>query len=100
MLPNALWKFWMLNMKKQTPIIVRDNHTHLSSSHCNSLLALLLRFEELFDDMLGDWKLLPVSFKLKADFKPYHGRPYSIPRIHKATLMKKIDCLVLIGVMK
>jgi hypothetical protein len=46
------------------------------------LLALLLKFEELFDGMLGDWKLLPVSLELKEGAKPYHGRPYPIPKIH------------------
>jgi hypothetical protein len=68
--------------------------------HCNSLLALLLKFEELFDGMLGDWKLLPVSFELKEGAKPYHGKPYPIPKIHKATLMKEIECLIAIGVLK
>jgi len=43
---------------------------------------LLLKFEELFDGMLGDWKLPPVSFELKEGAKPYHGRPYiTNPRI-------------------
>ncbi len=64
------------------------------------LLVLLLKFEELFDGTLGDWKLLLVSFELKEGAKPYHGRPYPIPKIHKATLMKEIDCLISIGVLK
>jgi hypothetical protein len=64
------------------------------------LFGLLLRFKDLFDGMLGDWKLLPVSFKLKEGAKPYHGWPYLIPKIHKATLMKKINCLISIGVLK
>ncbi len=64
------------------------------------LLALILKFEELFDGMLGDWKLPPVSFGLKEGAKPYHGRPYPIPKIHKATRMKEIDRLILIGVLK
>jgi hypothetical protein len=68
--------------------------------HCNSLLALLLKFKELFDGMLGDWKLLPVSFELKEGAKLYHGRPYPIPKIQKATLMKEIEHLVAIGVLK
>ncbi len=50
--------------------------------------------------MLRDWKLLPVSFELKEDAKPYHGRPYPIPKIHKATLMKEMNCLLSIGVLK
>jgi hypothetical protein len=37
---------------------------------------------------------------LKEGAKPYHGRPYPIPQIHKATLMKEINRLVGIGVMK
>ncbi len=64
------------------------------------LLALLLKFEKLFDGTLGDWKLPPVSFELKEGAKPYHGRPYPILKIHKATHMKEIDRLILIGVLK
>jgi hypothetical protein len=85
--------------KADLPSIVKNNCAHLSTSHCNSLLALLLKFEELFDGMLGDWKLSPVSFELKEGAKPYHGRPYPIPKIHKATFMKEIICLVAIGVL-
>jgi hypothetical protein len=50
--------------------------------------------------MLGDWKLPPVSFELKEGAKPYHGRPYPIPKIHKATLMKEFNRVILIGVSK
>jgi hypothetical protein len=38
--------------------------------------------------------------ELKEGAKPYHGRPYTFPKIHKATLMKEIDCLISIGVLK
>jgi hypothetical protein len=86
--------------KADLPSIVKNNYAHLNTSHPNSLLALLLKFKELFDGMLGDWKLPPVSFELKEGAKPYHGRPYPIPKIHKATLMKEIDHLILIGVLK
>ncbi len=61
---------------------------------------MLLKFKELFGGTLGDWKLPAVSFELKEGAKLYHGRPYPIPKIHKATLMKKIDRLILIGVLK
>jgi hypothetical protein len=86
--------------KADLPSIVKNNCMHLSTSHCNSLLALLLNFEELFNGTLGDWKLPPVSFELKEGAKPHHGRPYPIPKIHKDTLMKEIDCLILIRVLK
>jgi hypothetical protein len=49
---------------------------------------------------LGDWNLPPVSFEIKEGMKPYHGRAYPIPQIHKAVLMKEIDQLCSIGVLK
>ena len=88
------------NDKADLPSIVKNSWAHLSTSHCNSLLILLLKSEELFDGMLRDWKLPPVSFELKEGAKPYHGRPYHIPKIHKAALMKEINCLLSIGVLK
>jgi hypothetical protein len=86
--------------KADLPSIVKNNCVQLSTPHCNSLLSLLLNFKEVFDCTLGDWKLPPVSFELKEGAKPYHGRPYPIPKIHKATLMKEIDRLISIGVLK
>ncbi len=86
--------------KADLPSIVKNNCTHLSTSHsCNSLLALLLIFKELFDGMLGDWKLPPVSFELKEGAKLCHSLSYPIPKIHTATLMKEIICLFVIGVL-
>jgi len=64
------------------------------------LLSLLLDYESLFDGTLGDWNSPPVSIELKDGAKPYHGRPYPIPQIHKATLMKEINRLVGIRVLK
>jgi hypothetical protein len=86
--------------KADLPSIVKNYRAHLSTSHCNLLLTLLLKYKELFDGMLEDWKLLPVSIELKEGAKLYHGRPYPIPKIHKATLMKEIDHLIAIRVLK
>ncbi len=86
--------------KADLPSIVKNNCAHLSTPHRNSLLALLLKYEKFFDGTLGDWKLLPVSIELKEGAKPYHGRTYPIPKIHKATLMKEIDRLIAVGVLK
>ncbi len=86
--------------KADIPSIVKNNCAHLSMPHWNLLLTLLLKYEELFDGMLRDWKLPPVSFELKEGAKLYHGRPYPIPKIHKATLIKEIDRLVVIGVLQ
>ena len=59
-----------------------------------------MEFEDLFDGTLGDWKTEPVSFELKEGAKPYHGKPYPVPRIHKHTTRKEVDCLVELGVLK
>jgi hypothetical protein len=83
--------------KADLPSIVNDNCAHLSPSHCKLLLGLLLRFEELFDGLLRDWKLPPVSFEIEEGAKPYHSRPYPIPKIHKTNLMKEIKCKMLMG---
>jgi hypothetical protein len=61
---------------------------------------LLLDYELLFDGTLGDWNWPPVSVKMKEGAKPYHGRLYPIPQIHKATLIKEINRLERIGVLK
>ncbi len=61
--------------KADLPSIVKNNCAHLSTPHQNLLLALLLKYEELFDGMLRDWKLPPVSIELKEGAKLYHGMP-------------------------
>jgi hypothetical protein len=86
--------------KADIPGIGRNNCKHLKPPERESLLTLLLKFEQLFDGTLGNWNLPPVSFELKEGAKPFHGRPFLIPKIQKATFMKKIDQLVSIGVMK
>ncbi len=61
---------------------------------------MLLDYKLLFDGTLGDWNRPPVSVEMKEWAKPYHGRPYPIPQIHKATPMKEINRLESIGVLK
>jgi hypothetical protein len=47
--------------KADLPSIVKNNRAHLSMPHWNLLLALLLKYKELFDDTLRDWKLPPLN---------------------------------------
>ncbi len=79
---------------------MKDNCPHLKPSQQEKLLSLLLNYESLFDGTLGDWNRPSVSVEMKEGAKPYHGRPYPIPQIHKATLMKEINRLESIGVLK
>jgi hypothetical protein len=57
----------------------------------NMLLELPKEFEELFDRMLGDWKTEPFSFELKEGAKPYHGRPYPVPKVRKEAIIKELN---------
>ena len=86
--------------KPDLPAIIGDNCSHLTPSHKEKLHSLLLKYEMLFDGTLGDWNRPPISIELKEGVKPYHVRPYPISQIHKATLMKEINRLVLIGVLQ
>ncbi len=79
---------------------MKDNCFHLEPSQQEKLLSLLLDYESLIDGTLGDWNRPPISIKMKEGAKPYHGRPYPIAQIHKATLMKEINWLESIGVLK
>ncbi len=49
---------------------VRESCSHLQASDREKLHLMLLKFESLFNGILGDWNLLPVSFKLKKGMKP------------------------------
>jgi hypothetical protein len=81
--------------KADLPAIVQDNCSHLQPSHREKLLSLLLKYETLFDDTLGNWNRPPVSIKLKEGAAPYHGRPYPIAQIHKDFLKKRLSGFVL-----
>ena len=86
--------------KADLPVIVRDNCSHLQPSHREKLLSLLLKYKTLFDGTLGNWDWPPVSIELKEGATPYHGRPYPIAQVHKATLIKEINRLCSIGVLQ
>ncbi len=86
--------------KADLPAISRENFSHLTADKREKLLSVLLKFKPLFDGTIGEWKLPPVSFELKEDMQPYHGRPYPIPHKHKAVLMKEIKQLCSIGVLE
>ena len=78
----------------------KKNCTHLTEDQQQELLELLQDFEELFDGTLGDWKTEPVHLELKPDAKPYHGKAFPVPFIHKETLKKEVERLVEIGVLQ
>jgi hypothetical protein len=54
----------------------------------------------LFDSTLGDWKTKLVSFKLKEVVSPYHGQAVLVLKIHKDTIIKKIERVCELGVLE
>jgi len=79
---------------------VNNNCKHLSTDQQDKLLQLLIKYESLFDSTLGDWKTTPVSFQLKEGSKPYHGRAFPVPKIHKEVLIREIERLCKLGVLE
>jgi hypothetical protein len=79
--------------------VVADSE-HLTTDEQSKLLAVLRRYEKIFDGGLGLWKTTPVKLELKPDAVPYHARPYPIPRSREATTRKEIERLCSIGVLK
>lgn len=74
--------------------------SHLNQNEQQQLLKLLYQHKSLFDGSLGHWKDEPYDVKLKDGVKPYHARPYPIPKVHEATLKMEVDRLCEIGVLK
>jgi hypothetical protein len=80
--------------------IVKDKCKHLSANQQKKLLQLLTKYETLFDGTLGDWKIKPVSFKLKEGVSPYHGQAFPVPKVHKETIIKEVKRLCQLGVLE
>jgi hypothetical protein len=80
--------------------VLSANCTRQSLQDRNNILELLTEYEELFDGKPGDWNTEPVSFELKEGTKPYHGRPFLVPRVHKDTMVKELNRLCDLGVLE
>ena len=86
--------------KAELQSVCSTNCTHLSLPDQNELMELLTEFEELFDGTLSDWNTEPVSFELKEGTKPFHGRPFPVPKSHNETTMKELNRLCELGVLE
>lgn len=71
--------------------IVEENCQHLSKEQRSLLLNLLKKHETMFSGELGEWKGDDVHFELKPNVKPYRGKWFPVPQIHKATIMTELE---------
>ncbi len=98
---NCVVKILSATYKKTNLAQVTHDHCHhLSSQQQNKLLRLLVEYEDLFDGTLGDFKMDPVSFKLKEGITPYHGRVLPVLHSQLAMIRKEVDRLEKTGVLK
>ena len=54
----------------------------------------------MFDGALRKYTGSTYKIKLKEYVKPYHAKPFPIPKVHKPTLKKEVERLVEIGVLR
>jgi hypothetical protein len=73
--------------------------THLDDDKKDDLRRLLSKYTKLFDGTLGVYPHKKFSIELTEDAKPYHARPYSVPKIHEQTFKKELKHLIDIGVL-
>ena len=73
---------------------------HLTEDEKHQLHALLCKYKHLFDGTLGTWQNEPYNIELKEGAKPYHSRPFPVPKIHEHTLKVELDRLIKLGVLK
>ena len=77
-----------------------DKCAHLDAGQKQDLLALLKKYEHLFDGTLGKWNSTPYNIQLKEGAIPFHTRPFPIPKVHEQTLKQEVERLVSLGVLK
>ena len=73
---------------------------HLTKDKKGQLHALVSKYVHLFDGTLGTWQKEPYNIELKEGVKPYHSRPFPVPKIHEHTLKVELDRLIKLGVLK
>ena len=61
---------------------------------------VLTKYESLFDGTIVTWKTKPLDIEQQTGAKPYHDKPYSVPRAHEAIFCKKVERLCQIGILK
>ena len=79
---------------------IAESSTHIDPQERNELYRLLKKYESLFGGNLGTWHGKPCDIKLKPDAKPYHGKPFPVPRIHELTFKQELNRLEYLKVIK
>ena len=73
---------------------------HLDREQQRLLIKTLTRHPQLFSGGLGELKIKPIRLELIKGAKPYHARPFPVPKAYEAVTKKEIDRLNSIGVLR
>ena len=85
----------------QDLVAVVDTCTNLTSEQRKELLNLLEKYKSLFDGSLDTWQTEPIELELKdPQAKPYHAKPYPVPKSNEKKLRDEVDRLVKFGVLR
>jgi hypothetical protein len=76
------------------------NCDYLTDDEQMQILSLLHKYQHLFEGLLGTWNAKPYNIELRPKAKPYHSRPFLVPKIHKATLKIELEPITKAGVLK
>ena len=74
--------------------------SYLSREEQQQLYELLKRFETLFDGTVGKWEGVRADITLKPGVKPYHAKPYPVPKAHERTLKLEVERLCKARILK
>jgi hypothetical protein len=79
---------------------ITDKCNQLNKEEQQKLLALLSKFEHLFNGTVGTWNTEPVDIELLPDVKPYHARPYPVPHSQTVKLKEEVERLCELGILR
>ena len=88
------------NYKKANLKEIVNNLKYLSSDKRSFILTLLRKYEEMFDGTLGNYMDSKYKMQLLQRAKPYHAKPFPIPKMHKETFKTEVNRLMNIAVLK
>ena len=97
---NRVIKILDSNYQKANLKNVVAGAKHLTLEERDKLYALLIKFQDIFDGTLGEWKTDPVDFELKEGAPPYSQRHYPVPHLYEETFREELERLVKLGVLE
>ena len=59
------------------------NLNYLKDKHKSSKIELLQKYEKMFEGTLGKYRGSNYTIEVKENAKPYHAKPFPIPKIHE-----------------